>query len=53
MKPVVDYLRLSIVPRNFSAMESLLPTLFIRRDRGIAHILEEDRKERRNILSSI
>ncbi|MGM0752054.1 MAG: UvrD-helicase domain-containing protein [Bacillota bacterium] len=47
VKPVVDYLRLSIVPRNFSAMESLLPTLFIRRDRGMAHILEEDRKERK------
>ncbi len=47
VKPVVDYLRLSIVPRNFSAMESILPTMFIRKERGMAHILEEDRKVRK------
>ncbi len=47
VKPVVDYLRLSIVPRNFSAMENILPTLFIRRERGMSHILEEETKVRK------
>jgi DNA helicase II / ATP-dependent DNA helicase PcrA len=47
VKPVVDYLRLCIVPRNFEAIESILPTMFIRRDQGMAHILQEDAQVRK------
>jgi DNA helicase II / ATP-dependent DNA helicase PcrA len=47
VKPVVDYLRLCIVPRNFDAIGNILPTMFIRREQGMAHILQEDSKARK------
>lgn len=45
VKPVVDHLRLAIVPRNFSAMESILPTLFINKERGMTQIRQGETKE--------
>ncbi|WP_254871013.1 UvrD-helicase domain-containing protein [Bacillus sp. Marseille-Q1617] len=47
VKPVVDYLRLCIVPRNFDAIGNILPTMFIRREQGMAHILQEDGRVRK------
>ncbi|MBU9723053.1 MULTISPECIES: UvrD-helicase domain-containing protein [Bacillaceae] len=38
VKPIVDHLRLSINPREFSAMESILPTLYINREKGM-HVI--------------
>ncbi|MBT2289858.1 exodeoxyribonuclease V subunit gamma [Paenibacillus albidus] len=36
--PVVDHLRLSVNRRNFAAMESILPTLYMNREKGMDHI---------------
>lgn len=36
--PVVDHLRLSLNRRNFAAMESILPTLYMNREKGMEHI---------------
>ncbi|MCA1056031.1 UvrD-helicase domain-containing protein [Rossellomorea aquimaris] len=47
VKPVIDYLRLCIVPRNFDAIGNILPTMFIRREKGMEHILQEDAKVRK------
>jgi DNA helicase II / ATP-dependent DNA helicase PcrA len=47
IKPVVDYLRLVIVPRNFTAIESILPSMFINREKGMAHILNKEEEEGR------
>ncbi|MDO3412697.1 UvrD-helicase domain-containing protein [Saccharibacillus sp. CPCC 101409] len=42
VKPVLDHLRLSINRRDFDAMQSVLPTLYINRDKGMTHIRETD-----------
>ncbi|MCQ4087603.1 UvrD-helicase domain-containing protein [Saccharibacillus sp. JS10] len=42
VKPVIDYLRLSINRRDFDAMPGILPTLYIPRDKGMAHIQATD-----------
>lgn len=42
VKPVIDYLRLSLDRRDFKAMEGILNTLYINRDKGIAFIREMD-----------
>lgn len=36
--PVLDHLRLSLNRRNFAAMESILPTLYMNRETGMEHI---------------
>ncbi|SEU23624.1 UvrD-helicase domain-containing protein [Paenibacillus sp. NFR01] len=36
--PVLDHLRLAMNRRNFTAMESILPTLYISREAGMEHI---------------
>ncbi|WP_409253106.1 UvrD-helicase domain-containing protein [Bacillus sp. SCS-153A] len=38
VKPLIDHLRLSLVPRNFSAIEGVLPTLYINREAGMKYI---------------
>ncbi|UVI30691.1 UvrD-helicase domain-containing protein [Paenibacillus spongiae] len=38
VKPVVDHLRLSLNRRNFDAMESILPSLYLNREKGMAII---------------
>ncbi|CAM3589282.1 MULTISPECIES: UvrD-helicase domain-containing protein [Saccharibacillus] len=42
VKPVLDHMRLSINRRDFDAMPSVLPTLYIARDKGMAHIRQTD-----------
>ncbi|MBM7644594.1 DNA helicase-2/ATP-dependent DNA helicase PcrA [Scopulibacillus daqui] len=38
VKPVIDYLSLSLDPRDFNAIEGVLPTLYINRYNGMAWI---------------
>lgn len=38
ISPVLDHLRLSANRRNFAAMENILPTLYLNRDKGMEHI---------------
>ncbi|ASA26584.1 ATP-dependent helicase [Paenibacillus donghaensis] len=38
IQPVLDHLRLSLNRRNFSAMENILPTLYMNREKGMEHI---------------
>ncbi len=40
--PVLDHLRLSVDRRNFAAMESILPTLYISREQGMEHIRRQE-----------
>ncbi|MGD6801092.1 AAA family ATPase [Rossellomorea vietnamensis] len=43
VKPLIDHLRLSLVPRNFTAIEGILSTLYINRDAGMKKIgIEEE-----------
>ncbi|WP_106769153.1 UvrD-helicase domain-containing protein [Paenibacillus faecalis] len=42
VKPVMDHLRLSLDRRNFKAIEGILNTLYINRDKGMAFIREKD-----------
>ncbi|BBH22911.1 DNA helicase [Paenibacillus baekrokdamisoli] len=42
IKPIIDHLRLSLNRRNFEAIEGILPSLYINRDKGIAHIRMQD-----------
>lgn len=42
VKPLIDYLRLSLDRRNFKAMEGILPTLYVNRHKGMAHIRAMD-----------
>ncbi|NUU61500.1 UvrD-helicase domain-containing protein [Paenibacillus agri] len=38
ISPVVDHLRLSLNRRNFAAIENILPTLYMNREKGMDHI---------------
>ncbi|MBW4085401.1 UvrD-helicase domain-containing protein [Paenibacillus sp. S150] len=38
ISPVLDHLRLSVNRRNFAAMENILPTLYMSREKGMNHI---------------
>ena len=42
VKPLMDHLRLSLERRNFTAMEGMLHTLYINRDKGMAFIRQQD-----------
>lgn len=42
VKPLLDHLRLSLDRRNFTAMEGILHTLYINRDKGMAFIRQQD-----------
>lgn len=42
VRPVLDYLRLSQHRRDFRAMEGILPTLYVNRERAMAHIYAHD-----------
>ncbi|WP_138495065.1 ATP-dependent helicase, partial [Paenibacillus pinistramenti] len=42
--PVLAYLRLSLNRRDFQAIESILPTLYINRNLGMAHIMEQEKQ---------
>ncbi|GGA30747.1 DNA helicase [Paenibacillus physcomitrellae] len=43
VRPVLDYLRLALNRRDFQAIESILPTLYINRNLGMAHITEQEK----------
>ncbi|OXM84865.1 UvrD-helicase domain-containing protein [Paenibacillus rigui] len=47
VKPVIDYLRLSLHRRNFEAMEGILPTLYINRDKGMEFIRQQEAVQRK------
>lgn len=38
ISPVLDHLRLALNRRNFAAMENILPTLYVNREKGMDHI---------------
>lgn len=42
VKPLMDHLRLSLDRRNFTAMEGMLHTLYMNRDKGMAFIRQQD-----------
>lgn len=42
VKPLMDHLRLSLDRRNFTAMEGMLHTLYLNRDKGMAFIRQQD-----------
>jgi DNA helicase II / ATP-dependent DNA helicase PcrA len=47
VKPLIDHLRLSLVPRNFSAIEGILGTLYINRDTGMKFIFNQEESARK------
>ncbi|MGK9253538.1 ATP-dependent helicase [Paenibacillus humicus] len=42
VKPLVDYMRLSVKRRDFTAMEGVLPSMYVNRHKGMAHIRAKD-----------
>lgn len=42
VRTVISYFRLALDQRDFAAMEEILPTLYINRQKGIEHIREKD-----------
>ncbi|OXM14895.1 ATP-dependent helicase [Paenibacillus herberti] len=42
VKPLVDYMRLSVKRRDFAAMEGVLPSMYVNRAKGMAHIRAKD-----------
>lgn len=48
VKPVIDHLRMALNPRYFTAMEGVLPTLYINRESGMHFIkMAEDRQAKK------
>ncbi|MFA9560580.1 UvrD-helicase domain-containing protein [Evansella sp. AB-rgal1] len=47
VKPVVDYLRLSMDPRNIDSIESILPSLYINKEKGIEYIKRREAEQRK------
>lgn len=45
ISPVVDHLRLSMNRRNFAAMENILPTLYMNREKGMNHIRQMEARQ--------
>lgn len=44
VSPLLDYLRLALNRRDFAVMENILPTLYINRNLGMAHIMEHEKR---------
>ncbi|WP_085521547.1 UvrD-helicase domain-containing protein [Tuberibacillus sp. Marseille-P3662] len=42
VKPVIDHLRLSLNPRDLDAIESILPSLYINREKGIEFVRHQE-----------
>ncbi|MBB3110781.1 DNA helicase-2/ATP-dependent DNA helicase PcrA [Paenibacillus phyllosphaerae] len=42
VRPVIDHMRLALYRRDFEAMESVLPTLYIAREKGMTFIRQQD-----------
>jgi DNA helicase II / ATP-dependent DNA helicase PcrA len=47
VRPLIDHLRLSLVPRNFTAMEGILSTLYISKDAGMKFINNNEEASRK------
>ncbi|MGF2614994.1 AAA family ATPase [Rossellomorea vietnamensis] len=47
VKPLVDHLRLSLVPRNLPAIEGILSTLYINREAGMKMIASQEETARK------
>lgn len=47
VKPLIDHLRLSLHPRDFEAMEGMLPTLYVSRDQGMQYILKQEAEQKK------
>lgn len=45
ISPVVDHMRLSVNRRNFAAMENILPTLYMNREKGMNHIRQMEARQ--------
>ncbi|MEK5252143.1 UvrD-helicase domain-containing protein [Paenibacillus sp. FSL F4-0125] len=45
ISPVLDHLRLSVNRRNFAAMENILPTLYMNREKGMNHIRQMEARQ--------
>lgn len=47
VKPLVDHLRISMQPRNFQAMEGILPTLYVNREQGMQYIHQQEVEQKK------
>lgn len=47
---VVNYLKLVMDPRDLKAIEDILPTLYVNRQKGLAHIRNKDENKKRKKL---
>ena len=47
VKPLIDHLRLSLVPRNFTAVEGILSTLYINKEVGMKAIHSHEEEARK------
>ncbi len=47
VKPLIDHLRLSIDHRDIKAIEGILPSMYINRDKGKKHIEDSERARRK------
>jgi DNA helicase II / ATP-dependent DNA helicase PcrA len=51
VKPVLDYLRLSIDPNSVSAIEGIAPTMYLNKEKTVHHVLEfTHRQHNKNML---
>ncbi len=47
VKPVIDHLRLSLDPQNMDAIEGILNTFYVNKDRGMAYIHSQEAMKRK------
>ena len=47
IKPLIDHVRLALNPRDFEAMEGILPTLYINREQGMQFIHDQEAVRRK------
>ncbi|RSK26778.1 DNA helicase UvrD [Bacillus sp. HMF5848] len=47
IRPIIDHLRLSLVPRDFDAITGVLPTLYINKEKGIQFIRMRENEQRK------
>src|SRR5690606_32416482 len=42
VKPLIDHIRLSLNPKDYEAMEGILPTMYINREQGMRFIRDQE-----------
>lgn len=47
VKPLINHFRLSLNPKEFEAMEGILPTLYINREQGMQFIYEQESMQKK------